>query len=213
MSILQTIEAIQTTATQQAYVDLVGKVLREKQNNAANGNVTYNWLSNAITDVSRILTADTIKTLNIDSIETSSNWSNTFIQNKGSGFYDSGVLESFNTMPSNVGANVFVTNAYKVLVPEKDFRFANAFSQNTITTSYLSNYSTSLIANSNTYSNLNITTGLGYALANNYLTDYSFTSNSFVTNSGIDVVEDSLELAFAANKNIVYTLMDFGGGG
>lgn len=210
MSINNIVEALQTPVTQQAYVDLVGLVLRERQVNTANGNVQYNWLGNAITDVSRLLLSDTVKVFGLDGLESSSNWSNSFIGNKGSGFYDSGIIESFNTMPGNVGANVFITNSYKVLIPEKDFAFANSALQNTNSVTYLQDFSTATLANSNVYSNLSIATGLDYALANNYYQYYGFTSNSFISSADVQTIETSLEIAFAASKNIVTILNDGG---
>jgi len=210
MSIEITIEALSTPATQQAYVDLVGLLLKERQNNIANANITYNWLGNAITDISRIMQADGINVFGINTLESSSNWSNSLIQNNGSGFYDSGVLESFNTMPGNVGGNVFVTNSYSVLVPPKDFVFSNVFNSNALTTTYVNNYTSSILSNSNVYSNLNINTGLDYALSNTYLNLYNFSSNVFTCQQDSQTVEELIELAFAENKQGVIQLL--GGG-
>jgi hypothetical protein len=211
MSINNTIEALNTPVTQQAYIDLVGLILREQQTNTANGNVQYNWLGNALTDVSRIMLADSYRVLGIDSIQSTSNWSNSLIITQGSAYYDTGTAESYNVMPGNVGANVFITNSYNILVPEKDFRFANAYlNTNTITKSYLENYSTSILANSNVYSNLSIRTGIDYAIANNYYNYSNFDSNSFVIQQDTDTVDSALELVLGITKST--TIRVLGGG-
>lgn len=211
MSINTIIEALNTPATQQSYVDLVGLILRERQINTANANVQYNWLGNALTDVSRIMISDGVRVLGINGIESSSNFANSLIKSPGSDFYDTGVLESFNTMPGNVGANVFVINSYNVLIPEKDFAFANAAANTNITNqSYLNTYTNSLLSNSNVYANLSIRTGLDYALSNNYLQAYSFTANSLISEQDVETIEAALELVLGDTKST--TLSVLGGG-
>lgn len=211
MSYNNTLEALSTPATQQAYVDLVGLLLRERQVNTANGNVQYYWLSNALTDVSRIMLADGIRALGVNSIESSGNFSNSLLLSPGSGYYDSGNVESYNVMPSNVGANVFVINSYNVIIPQKDFAFANvAANTNAVNQSYLNSYTNSLLANSNVYANLSIKTGVEYALSNNYLTSYNFTSNSFVIQQDLETVEAALELVLGDAKTSTIDLL--GGG-
>lgn len=209
MSINNVTEVISIPATQQAYVDLVGLILKENQEYHANSNVDYYWLGNAMTNISKILLSDAIKVVGIDSLESTANWSNSLLQNNGSAFYDSGIQESFNVMPSNVGANVFVTNSYRVLIQPKDFQFANVFSSN-VETTYIEEYSRKTLANSNVYGNLSISTGIDYAFANTYLDNYSYSSNSLLPQQDVTVIENTLELAFGVNKTGIIQLL--GGG-
>ena len=206
MSIINTYEAVSSMAVQQAYVDLIGKVLDEKQNSYTNGNITNEWYTNAIIDVSLILKADSFRTLGIDQLDSTIYWANAWLKHKGAGFYDSGNLEYFNVMPSNVGGNVFVTSSYNVLIPEKSFENANTIlNSNSInsSTNFLSGFANQILNNSNVYANLNINTGLDFAISNNYL-DYSeFSSNSFSSENSLYLIDSAVELGFAKSKTDV----------
>jgi len=215
MSLINTFEALSTTSVQQAYVDLVGKILDDTQRNTANGNVSYQWLTNAMVDTSLILKADSFRVSGVDKVDSTIYWANAWLTHKGSGFYDAGNVEAFNVMPGNVGANVFVTNSFKVLVPEKDFRSANSIlgSNGLVTGSaFLSTFVNQTIANSNVYANLGINTGVDFALSNNYLTYYDFNANSFEIQNSLYLTESAIELAFAKNKTDV-SVHILGGGG
>jgi len=196
-------DIVKANVIQQAYVDLLGQILSEHQSRTPNANVQYHWMSNAITDASKVLLADTIKSVSIDKIESIAYVANSYLQHMGSAYFDSGNLESYNQMPSNVGTNVFVTSAFRVMIPEKDFRSANNFlssPQNNITSSLVTSAIDSLLANTNVYVNLGITSGLEYALSNNYLIDYSYTANDFSVGQFVSQLNDAFEIGLESNK-------------
>lgn len=212
MSIINTIETLSNPITQQAYVDLTGQILREQQLAANNqSNIAYSWLGNAMQSVSRLFLADAIRLSGAGSLETINIYANSFLMHQGSAYYDSGQAEIFNVMPSNVGTNVFVTPSYRVLVSEKDFRYANTVENSNITAfTFVEDYVSNIISSSNIYSALSITTGLDFALANNYLSSFNVDANSFVSENSIDAVADAIELSFAIAKNS--SLLITGGG-
>lgn len=213
MSIINTLEILSNPVTQQAYVDLSSQVLRDQQLSAnSQSNIEYTWLSNTIQNTSILFTADSLRLTGADSLENFSIYANAFLLNRGTAFYDSGQEEIFNDMPSNVGTNVFIIPSYRVLVSEKDFQYSNII-QNSNLTSYTSidEFISNVIGSSNVFANLSITTGIDFALANNYLQDYDVNANTFVVENSIALISDSIELGFASAKKSVLDII--GGGG
>lgn len=215
MPISPILEALRSNVISQAYIDLTGQLLREEQNSAPNGNVfneTKNWLANSMSSISEILVADRYKLLGLDSVPAIRYAANSIIYNTGNNYVSASVLEPWNVFQDNVGANSRVSSSFEILVHEKNFATANTLygssstdSQNALS---LSNWIDTRLNSNNVFTRLNITTGVEFALANNYLTSTPYNSNTFNSSALTDSIEGAVEFSFASNKRGVVVFGD-----
>jgi hypothetical protein len=198
----QTLDNLKIAGVQQGAVNHFGNVLRDLQ---VEHGTTVEGSLNVLNRFNDIINADNIKTLKIDTLETTKYMANSLLNAHGT-FVNTATIETASgVIPSDIDPyrGSFV-KTYEVIIPERNFD-SNVYN---VSSNVLTSTIDSLLYNNPTYSNAGVMTALEYAVNNQYVSNYnSLDDTSFVIPPASQDVQDSLQYNTALLQTKVAKLL------
>ena len=179
---------LKVAGLQHAAISLFSNVARNIQ--ITNGSSGAGW-ANTVSSMHHIVTADNIRVLNLDKIQSTQFLANAIISQPDVQHVDQTKLESSTTnLPTNINsANGLIVAAAVVHVPEKTFPTSNSSNVQA-----LNNYLHSTLNQNATFAQANVVSTLDYALKYGHLTQWTnLTSKDFDLSTHTDQVQNIYE--------------------
>ena len=166
--------------------------LQTKYGTNANG-----WL-NVINDLDDIIYADHLRSLSLDSTDTSLYQSYAIVNNR-THFSDRATVDYLDVNNVIDTANGIISPHYNVILPAKTFS-GNITANGVALQTFINN----TLDNNNTYIAANVTSSKEYSINNGFANSYtSITSSSFDTTSVVPQLQDASETRLALIKTVL----------